>query len=564
MEVLCKAFRTPKAKEHPSVSTACWKLERYEIQTSTNSATTSSKPIQRYRLGPVMTLSDELLPSEMMQHRCWQRLFDMGSSILVNMEQRYLENFEHDGSVNSRNGKGLEVPFQMMITLAAVEFPLIVDGGIIFIGYETVLVPVSIKDDVAQFHLFTSDNGQINPYTMDLGTRLKTEDFQQFPGFRCFLGWCQFAQINLGTRALPADVKYSRGREKDKSLQLNGFSVLSQLGASAPLTAILGVQANFEYASHRRQFTPAGSYYKLLRDTALELAIIYDSSKKQCWLVPKLSLLMHMCQAYASQVVAPRNNDKFVNGHADATELIKDLEPLGDNLVFGGQVDGFRFRQLILGLNINLLTTVKAIQKSSSGKLYGFEFMDVVSSPGRGTCMKSFHISSPGRNWLDLVNVVDAVVVCSNIGAVITAIPSNSGTAPVSLRNNPICNGLPEGLDYLAATVPCLNRLVGRQGSKLTPNSGSERIMASKQCFWNIKGDPFKPCSHDPNSPDSCWMRPDLTQKLVAVSYFGDMIRGSKITQPAMSRIPDTGAVAFATFRSKELRECLSTNGQVR
>jgi hypothetical protein len=107
-----------------------------------------------------------------------------------------------------------------------------------------------------------------------LGPRLKTDDFQQFQDKRCFLGWCKFSQINLGTRALPAEVKYSTSREKCESIRFDGFRVVSQLGLSNPLTALLELEANFKSTSHRLRFTPIGGYSKLLRDTAQELAIV--------------------------------------------------------------------------------------------------------------------------------------------------------------------------------------------------------------------------------------------------------------------------------------------------
>lgn len=160
-----------------------------------------------------------------------------------------------------------------MLGLAAVEYPLVLGGGVVFVGYETALVPVDVAEGVAQFHLLTSDHGQLNPYAMEIGSRAIIKDIEQFRKMRCFLGWCEFVQINLGTRALTASVNYSGGREKEKSIKLVGFSVLSQLGASAPLSALLGLQANFKYTGHRLQFTPYGGYSKLFRDTALDLAL---------------------------------------------------------------------------------------------------------------------------------------------------------------------------------------------------------------------------------------------------------------------------------------------------
>ncbi|KAH7117286.1 hypothetical protein B0J13DRAFT_514238 [Dactylonectria estremocensis] len=390
---------------------------------------------------------------------------------------------------------------------------------------------------------------------------------------RCFLGWCEFAQVNLGTRHLPAHVQYSGCNEKGRSLVLDGYESLLQTGlGGGPLSVVLGLQTNFKYTSHRRQFTPFGGFSKLLRDTALEVAAVYDAGNRRCWLVPKLSILLHMAHAYAlSCADGPATTVPFVEAHSDAAELISVLEPLGDQPIHGVNrvatiggpspdatfLDGFVFRQLLLGLNTNLLSAVASTQKSSGKKLYGFEFMDVVKTPGRGTCMKAMTLYSVGRHWLDLVNGVDAIIMCSDIGQVITP------AAAVS-RRRPECNNLPTGLDYLAAMVPCLSHLVRRRGGVLeispanangnAPSSSSCRVKISEDSFWDLCGDPFRPCTHDMNSSETCWNRVDFLQRLVTVSFF---MRNMPVamarpesTLSSVQTIPLSGAVTFGQVQS--------------
>jgi hypothetical protein len=169
-----------------------------------------------------------------------------------------------------------------------------------------------------------------------------------------------------------------------------------------------------------------------------------------------------MSHAYTLACVGiPDDRVPYVEPHGDASEVINVLEPLGDTLVYEGGTDRFLFRELMLGLNTNLLKTVALIRNSSGTSLYGFEFMDVVTEPGRGTCMKELKVLSLGKNWLEIVNVVDAVVVCSELGDVITAVKGNG-------RKSTSCNMLPKDLDYLAATLPCLARLAKREGGELS------------------------------------------------------------------------------------------------
>ncbi|KAH7007085.1 hypothetical protein EDB80DRAFT_718195 [Ilyonectria destructans] len=548
MDTVCKAFRAKDPEVMVTVSRGRWTLERFEVPPPTDATDDDCNTGKTYGIRPAMTLWYGNLELTATPYDCWQNLFELRRSRLVEVERLYHHASDVEEKRKNHNGKGLELSFPLMIDLTAVEFPLFVDGGVVFAGYNTALVPVQVEGNVAQFHLITNKElkGQINPHTVDLGPRLKTSDYEQFRNMRCFLGWCEVAQINLGTRGLPAKIDYSGSPEKGKSLQMDGFTAASQIGASAPLSAILGLEANFKYTSHRLQFTPFGGYCKLLRDTALELAIIYDAAKKRCWLAPKLSLLMHMSQAYALACPgSPQNRVPFVDSHSDAAELIQVLEPLGDTPVLGAETDGLRFRQLILGLNTNLLTTVAATQKSARKTLYGFEFMDVVNSPGRGTCMKSLSISCTEK-WLHVVNDVDAVVVCSNIDNVITAVTSGNGP-PIGPGNAQVCPTIPEGLDYLAMTIPCLTRLLHRKGVDYPSRTSSNGIQASAARFWDLDWNSFWRRLHLIKSTDG-ENNMDRLEQLLREAYLGIPIQKSKVKQALESSMPASGAVVFGGF----------------
>ncbi|KAF2246401.1 hypothetical protein BU26DRAFT_44873 [Trematosphaeria pertusa] len=515
-------MRMPRTEDSLSLSTTTCRLERHSMTEVIEFGPLSGLASRKYVLRPCVDLKISPLPHS--DHNCWHDLFR--SCIVADSALPRYRDF----------GKGLEIPFDLMVSLAAVEFYLIIDGGVVFIGYQTVLFPTAIQGDCAQFHSITSNNGQINPYALDLGERVLTEDPSQFKAMRCFLGWCEAAQINLGTRRLPAAVKYSGGRSHGESLQLDGYSILAQVGASAPLSAVLGLQTNFKYASHRRQFTPLGNYCKLLQDTSRELAIVYDTAQRRSWLVPKLSLLLHMSHAYTrARAGIPDNRVPYVEPHADAIEVINVLEPLGDALVCGVKTDKFLFRELMLGLNTNLLKTVASIRKSSGKKLYGFEFMDVVTEPGRGTCMKKLEVLSQGKNWLEIVNAVDAVVVCSELGEAITAVEGSG-------RKSTNCSKIPMDLDYLAATLPCLAQLAGREGGELS--TGSQHVKIAENTLWELRGDPFGVCQHN-NANDTCWKRSDLVQRLVPERYFGFMGPVLAPKHSPLKQIPVSGAVVF-------------------
>jgi hypothetical protein len=530
LDWLCKAIRNPGPDHGLTYSTATYRLVRREISAPTEGSHPSAgRASHRYILRPCINLQASQLPK--LEHDCWQLLLD--SCIVTDSALTEDRPF----------GKGLESSFDLMISLAAAEFHLVIQGGVVFVGYQTVLVPTAIHGNCAQFHLITNAKGQINPYTLDLGQRALTEDPSQFERRRCFLGWCEVAQINLGTKHLPANVGYSGGRDKGKTLILDGLSANLQVGASSPLSAVLGLQTNFKYKPNRLQFTPLGGYCKLLQDTAKEIAIVYDAVQQRCWLVPKLSLLLHMSHAYALGCVdVPGDRIPFVEAHNDAVDIVQILAPLGEMKVYGENNDALLFRHLMLGLNTNLLGTILSLEKSRGKKFYGFEFMDVVTQPGRGSCMKKLKILPQGRNWLDIVNAVDAVVVCSDLGPAITAMEQEG-------RACPECNNLPMKFDYLAATLPCLARLVERKGGRMKPVDKFCRIKISEDSFWDLTGDPFQACGHSERLSGTCWERNNMIQRLDSEIFFKALMSLRECEKAAPERFPAAGAVVFGERR---------------
>ena len=581
LEWLCLSLRPPRGLQH-RLSSATYRLERYETGTL--------RGLEGSGTGLELTMALGTKPLQKTEHGCWQSLFDFCNIVQPspfmlswkalhspNMKAKYIP----PGTMNF--GRGLEMSFDLMVSLAAVEYPLVINGGVVLIGCESALVPTAVSDggDAAQFHLVThaggDDSGEggttmFNPYKADLPRRLRAPDVKQFRSMRCFLGWCASAQLNLGTQHLPARVKYSGARETSKSAALDGIETLFQLGINpaAPLSAVLGVQANYKYISHRRRFTPFSGYCTLLRDTAAKTVAVYDAAQRRGWLVPMLSLLLHMAHAYVlNSVDAPADKVPFVDGHADAAELISVLEPLGEGHIFGRtngtptpaapDDHGLLFHQLLLGLRTNLLSTTEATKPSTHRALHGFEFMDVVSAPDRGACMRTVELPSASHAWFPLANAADAVVVCANIVEVITpATPAPASATPrSSSRNNSPCDTLPEDSGYLAATVPCLDRIARRRGCELPlapvvnininpPNGAVTRpggkwnhVKLSDDSFWELRGNPFAGCSHrhghgpenglgnelgnglgnghqgDGEANSTCWDREDLVQCVV-------------------------------------------------
>ncbi|KAL3466886.1 hypothetical protein BJX64DRAFT_284037 [Aspergillus heterothallicus] len=493
------------------------------------------EPISLSRLTKGLQITGHLRPTILSKtdSSCWEKLFQSYTMVSSKLKPRV------------GFGKGLEMSFNLMISLAACEFQLIVEGGVVFVGYRTLLYPTAISGNSVQFHLLTLDQGvqgQINPYLQEYGTRVLTLDSEQFAKMRCFLGWCTDARVNLGTERLPISIRASGGASKAESLKSDGVTAVGQFGVSTAISAIFGLQKTWRLDSHRVIYDAPTNYHQLLAQTAKEVALVYDSSQQRAWLVPKLSLLLHMSQAYAVRHNCPRGQVPFVEPHSTATTLAQPLGSCGNIPVLGHGEDAFRLHQLLLGLNTNLLKTRRAIKPGRGADLFGFEFREIIAQPGGGSCMKKLEVHKlAGKAWIDIANSCDAVVVCADLGDAITA----AGT------KNDNCSKVPQGRNYLAATVDCLSELVEKESGKLEGDIKPGLLRISEKSFWSLECNPFAACNH-PNTPGECWNNASLFQQLSVVNKFPTKLfsrNQNGTTSPTTTiLIPATGAVVFGNL----------------
>jgi hypothetical protein len=455
---------------------------------------------------------------------CWKPLFETGVVVDSGVSE----------SSVTHTGKGLEVSFDLMVALAAVKFPIAANGSVMFVGYQTVLVLTKFEDNIAQFHLEVSEKKGINPYLLETGRGTTVDNCQKLRTATCFIGWCEVAHINLGTTGMDFSIGHSGATEKEGTLHFDGITTAFQAVTAAPLQAGFNVQAQFRFTSNRVRFTPSGGFSLMIWNTSTELTILYDALDRRAWLVPKLSLMLHMCHAWIASRKFLLDPIPFVQPHHDISNVAQALEGTGDISICGLMGDA-RFYDLLLGIRTNLLNTKGT---GDSRNFYGFEFMDVITEPGRGSCMKKIKIQKKGRTWLDITDYVDAVVVCSGVGDVVT--PSN-----LLGRESDRCNSLPKGLDYLAAHMSCLVELVkrfGRPEKQLAPILPDPCIPISK-ALWTVIGDPFDTCTHTNHSKTCCWDEKKILQRLTRHDNILRFIEQKKQIFPVTLSL--NGAVVF-------------------
>lgn len=532
---LCEAIRVPNPSSSLGMSTSSCQLECSPISFSTLHARDQAESADACAPSSSLKICFKLQALShhlTLKENCWLPLFESG--VIAKRSRPEISESEKEDCFH-----GLEVSFDLMVQLSGVEMPVLIDGGIILAGYQTALVPIRIAGSSIQWHLEIASESRLNPFKLQ-STRsnwAKTTDWKSFKDLRCFIGWCRSAHINLGTSVLIDEVRWSSEKSQKRTLRWSGISVGAQAITASPLQIGPVGQMTFTFVHNKIMFSPSRVFAKMLKDTSKEVALVVDCSDRRAWLVPKLSLLLHMSHVWIRRHEIYPNPIPYADAHHVGGSVEQTLRDCGDIALSGQGEDCLRLRQLLLGLNINLIESRQHTEDATRKKVFGFEFMDIVCEPPQGGLMRKVLTKFGGRSWSALSDLADAVVFCAGLGHAITAEKVENGKCSK-------CNTLPADSYYLAASLSCLNELITRQGNVLACAQNGE-IKISKDHYWKISGNPFGDCTHDDNSSETCWYKTEIVQQVDQRSVLSSF-RGNGQFQSSPN-IPLQGAVVFGS-----------------
>ncbi|KAG9565582.1 hypothetical protein KCU71_g5193, partial [Aureobasidium melanogenum] len=245
-----------------------------------------------------------LEPLEIHQANCWTALFEAG----VVAETTCSEGPELEG---------IEMSFDLMTALAAVETYHYLQhsdttGGLILLGFFTALVPVSFhQSGVIQWHFEYSETDILRP--MDLESTQKPWEFVNAPsrlsGGRCIVGIWPQANIMLGVQGTRLDLEDSGLPHRSSVTLPKGVEVTAGLSPSAgPVQVVAQITRSYEQVTTRQRFSRANAYVTALNRLSQAVSLIYDCKTHTGWLVPQMSLLLHLCHAYWARSITSKRN----------------------------------------------------------------------------------------------------------------------------------------------------------------------------------------------------------------------------------------------------------------
>lgn len=505
-----------------------------------------------YGLDKLTECSDQDLEP---QTRCWTGLFHSGIIAFRPLEREC--------------GAGLEIPFDMLLDLSGVENVYHIEGGIILVGFFTALVPIS-RDEATnsiQWHFEEVDGSSgelLKPYCLPsmLEAWYKSQDINMLRTSKCFVGWFARANILLGTRQLVENsrnkLKWStETKEHRQSARREGFEASGQLGFTAgPINTGLQLISTWRFHSNVQHFRRHEQYSMALRLGRGNVSVVIDSESKQVWLVPMLSLVLHLCHRYFQEVCSDQAHNPlpFADPSPDgASEAARVLECNGDVLVFGaaGDPDAENLRQLFLRINTNLLNSAATREPSNKKKLFASELMAMATEPARGSPLKEMKAPADAESWVGLLERVDFVGVCANIGYLIEPDPP--------LANTCACSALPCNRYLLAAHIRCLDALSQREGCTIG-HSLNRVCRLGESAFWNMENVYWTNCPA--GGHDTIWNEKDKILQQISNKEKGKGKNVPRLNGQAMlqQQLPEDGVVVFGGDTTKRVLQSLYWN----
>lgn len=121
--------------------------------------------------------------------QCWRKMFN-NPVIVKGYPIKPRRNLEPE--------TGLELPFDMMTTLADARYLTTFDDKTVVKGFSTMLIPMKQQNDVFIWHFLMETDGKRISYQDPRTQQGILIPFDNIRGARHILGWCANAQNNIG------------------------------------------------------------------------------------------------------------------------------------------------------------------------------------------------------------------------------------------------------------------------------------------------------------------------------------------------------------------------------
>lgn len=411
---------------------------------------------------------------------------------------------------------GVEIEFDVMVTLGRVSYFLELPEGRILKGYSTILIPTTgSSPETIQWHFIQADppDQPLSPNCIPESVRpnILRLDIEDLRSRRSFVGYCSEAHVHVGARDSGyMDVKASGAESDPPSLR---FTREISPTISTSGMGIFG-------ATFGGRVTLARALYAYVKDDEARLeerlirsknspALLYDVEKGIGYLVPELNLVLQILHIWAANLPDGADRDNIlqkvpfistsVNFEDCAVKVVTESKNVVLREAYADEKTLFLITKLKeIFLAIEQRKDQRRLQNEASKRipglsgpfLRGWELIDIATckpSPEKGTKLNV----GPTDSWHKISRDNDDMIVffCKGMADAIR---------PVAARVCPAWYPPPRN-HYLLASVPCVKML-----SKWNGGTRKSMRMTKKLFLCNAEDtDSFGVCDGSGNGPCS-------------------------------------------------------------
>jgi hypothetical protein len=467
--------------------------------------------------------------------RCWHSLFKSPTFVKCDNGREDAGDANHNAKL-SLSGYGIKLGLREMIALSGADLLLEFEGGMVYFGFTSILVPLrKLQDGALQWHLVSQSKQQgmislasIYKEQVCKGQDLKIDEAAIANAKAHYLGLWPEALIMLGTA----------GDENYTSLKQEAYAADEKVKVSDTLTAGLGVNlatgaptatvsTSATFAKSQVPIDPnyrPGTVLLILNAFQRQSVLIYETSpqRQRAWLVPKLSLVLHAAHICfraegwdLGQLLPYAGPD--ANGDVAAWTILRpnnDFDSVqGYNDYDGNNPKNERKRKMleymlscIVGNMLKL--DAKLVDQGLVSRVHGYDFARLPSDPKFSPVHTDFEFLPSRQGWWLLTQQVPLYLVHEMAPPVRPRPPADQ---PL---DSPL-KDLPK--DYLICPVACL--------ATLNKNSGqlSDESKLSDKLSLHCPHQPFGECTCG-----SCTSVPtvlDTTSRALCITRKSDGLR---------------------------------------
>lgn len=206
--------------------------------------------------------------------------------------------------------KGLELPFSLMKILIGPTYPMRNQSGFFLQGYSRLLFPAQLlANNCVQWHMVSSPSrdDELACDTILNHGRNQADDLGALIGARTFIGFCGKINVNLGTSAsLDEYSVIGHSQSQNEAHPLDFLLSSGTLGGGYKGLVNMSATMSMSFGKTLSSATvqPEIDYLDILRLASRRPLVLYDDHPHRGgrgWMVPMLSVILHMIHTLAAQ-----------------------------------------------------------------------------------------------------------------------------------------------------------------------------------------------------------------------------------------------------------------------